>query len=174
VHKTAITSDEIDRCIAILAQLNSNTDEIFDIEKDQRTALIKAAGMFSRPDRDELSRRKKDGRLVAKRKKEKQDKTARKETGIRHAREASIFMAPKLLAFNDLANKEQLELETPRNCYVCKAPFTKMHHFYDTMCTDCGDFNYAKRFQTADVKGQIAIITGSRLKIGYHITFAFF
>ena len=168
--KTAITSDEIDRCIAILAQLNSNTDEIFDIEKDQRTALIKAAGMFSRPDRDELSRRKKDGRLVAKRKKEKQDKTARKETGIRHAREASIFIAPKLLAFNDLANKEQLELETPRNCYVCKTPFTKMHHFYDTMCTDCGDFNYAKRFQTADVKGQIAIITGSRLKIGYHIT----
>jgi hypothetical protein len=59
VLKTAITSDEIDRCISILAQLNSNTDEIFDIEKDQRTALIKAAGMFSRPDRDELSRRKK-------------------------------------------------------------------------------------------------------------------
>jgi hypothetical protein len=168
VLKTAITSDEIDRCISILAQLNSNTDEIFDIEKDQRTALIKAAGMFSRPDRDELSRRKKDGRL-SKRKKEKQDKTARKETGIRHAREASIFMAPKLLAFNDLANKEQLELETARN-YTYKTPFTKMHHFYDTMCTDCGDFNYAKRFQTADVKGQIAIITGSRLKIGYHIT----
>jgi hypothetical protein len=58
VLKTAITTDEIDRCISILAQLNSNTDEIFDIEKDQRTALIKAAGMFSRPDRDELSRRK--------------------------------------------------------------------------------------------------------------------
>jgi hypothetical protein len=38
-------------------------------------------------------------------------------------------MAPKLLAFNDLANKEQLELETARNCYVCKTPFTKMHHF---------------------------------------------
>ena len=38
------------------------------------------------------------------------------------------------------------------------------------MCSDCGDFNYAKRFQTADVKGQIAVITGSRLKIGYHIT----
>ena len=170
VLKTAITSDEIDRCISILARLNSNTDEIFDIEKDQRTALIKAAGMFSRPDRDELSRRKKDGRLVAKRKKEKQDKTARKETGIRHAREASVFMAPKLLAYNDLANKEQLVLETPRNCYVCKTPFTKMHHFYDSMCADCGDFNYAKRFQSADVRGQIAIITGSRLKIGYHIT----
>ena len=166
----AITSDEIDKCIAILAQLNLDTNQIFDIEKAQRTALIKAAGQFSRPDRDELARRKKDGKLVAKRKKEKQDKTARKATGIRHAREASVFVAPKLMAPDALINKEQLELETPRNCYVCKTSFTKMHHFYDTMCTDCGDFNYIKRFQTANVKGQIAVITGSRLKIGYHIT----
>jgi hypothetical protein len=36
VLKTAITSDEIDRCISILAQLNSNTDEIFDIETKER------------------------------------------------------------------------------------------------------------------------------------------
>ena len=165
-----ISSEEINRCIAILAQLNTNTDQIFDIPKEQRIALIKEAGMFSRPDRGEFSRRIKDGLQAAKRKKEKKDKTARKETGIRHAREASIFVAPKLLAYTDLVHKEQLELETPRNCYVCKTEFTKMHHFYDTMCTDCGDFNYAKRFQTADVKGQIAIITGSRLKIGYHIT----
>ena len=169
-NKSAITSEEIDKCIAILAQLVNDTDQIFDIQKDQRTALIKVAGMFSRPDRDEFSRRIKDGKLAAKRKMEKRDKTARKETGIRHAREASVFVAPKLLALNDLVHKEQLELETPRNCYVCKTEFTKMHHFYDTMCTDCGDFNYAKRFQTADVKGQIAVITGSRLKIGYHIT----
>jgi tRNA U54 and U55 pseudouridine synthase Pus10 len=51
-------------------------------------------------------------------------------------------MAPKLLAAAELENKETLELETPRQCYVCKTDFTKMHHFYDTMCTDCGDFNY--------------------------------
>ena len=170
IEERTITAQEIDRCIAILSQLNTDTDQIFDIPKEQRTALIKAAGQFSRPDREELSRRKKDGKAVAKRKQEKRDRTARKETGIRHAREASVFVAPKLLAYNDLANKEQLELETPRNCYVCKTPFTKIHHFYDTMCTNCGDFNYAKRFQTADLTGQIAVMTGTRLKIGYHIT----
>jgi hypothetical protein len=71
VLKTAITSDEIDRCISILAQLNSIL--IFDIEKDQRTALIKAAGMFSRPDRDELSDEKR--RKTSKRKKKKKSKT---------------------------------------------------------------------------------------------------
>ena len=170
IATTSLSTEQIEQCIALLTQLNTNTDQIFDIPKDQRTALIKAAGQFSRPDRDELLRRKKDGRLVAKRKKEKQDKTARKVTGIRSAREASVFVAPKLLALTDLAHKEQIELETPRNCYVCKTSFTKMHHFYDTMCGDCGDFNYAKRFQTADVSGQIAVVTGSRLKIGYHIT----
>jgi hypothetical protein len=31
-------------------------------------------------------------------------------------------------------------------------------------CAQNGDFNYAKQFQTADVKGQVAVITGSRLK----------
>ena len=38
------------------------------------------------------------------------------------------------------------------------------------MCESCGDFNYAKRFQTADLTNQVAVVTGSRLKIGYHIT----
>ena len=170
IDERVITSDEINRCIAILSQLNTDTDQIFDIPKEQRTALIKAAGQFSRPDRDELTRRKKDGVKANKRKMEKRDRTARKETGIRFARESAVFMAPKLLAAAELENKETLELETPRQCYVCKIDFTKMHHFYDTMCTDCGDYNYAKRFQTADVKGQVAVITGSRLKIGYHIT----
>jgi hypothetical protein len=65
------------------------------------------------------------------------------------------------LAFNDLANKEQLELERLETVTYVKPHLLKCTTI---LCTDCGDFNYAKRFQTADVKGQIAIITGSRLK----------
>ena len=95
-NKSAITSEDIDQCIAILAQLNADTDQIFDIPKEQRTELLKAAGQFSRPNRDELAKRKKGGKAVAKRKQEKKDRTARKETGIRYAREASVFVAPKL------------------------------------------------------------------------------
>jgi hypothetical protein len=29
--------------------------------------------------------------------------------------------------------------------------------FYDSMCADCGDFNYAKAFQT-DVKGKLPLL----------------
>jgi NAD(P)-dependent dehydrogenase (short-subunit alcohol dehydrogenase family) len=165
-----ITPEEIDKCIAILGQLVAHTDQIFNIPIEQRTNLIKVTGQFSRPNRDEFSRRKKDAQKANKRKQDKMDRVARKETGIRNAREAHIFTAPKLLQATDLVNKEQQELEIARNCYVCKTSFNKLHHFYDTMCNECGDFNYAKRFQTANVKGQVAVITGSRLKIGYHIT----
>ena len=38
------------------------------------------------------------------------------------------------------------------------------------MCKECGDLNYLKRFQRTDLTGQVALITGSRLKIGYHAT----
>jgi NAD(P)-dependent dehydrogenase (short-subunit alcohol dehydrogenase family) len=49
---------------------------------------------------------------------------------------------------------------------VCKAEYREVHHFYDAMCVACGDFNYAKRFQTGDLRGTVALITGARLKIG--------
>jgi NAD(P)-dependent dehydrogenase (short-subunit alcohol dehydrogenase family) len=38
------------------------------------------------------------------------------------------------------------------------------------MCESCGDLNYEKRFQTANLRGHVALMTGSRLKIGYHVT----
>ncbi|WP_298504906.1 SDR family oxidoreductase [uncultured Maribacter sp.] len=165
-----VSAAEIDKCISILEHLVTNTDEIFEIPKEKRTALLMASGKLSRPNRDEFSRRKKDAKKAQKRKQAAKDRNARKVTGIRSAREAVVFVAPKLLPQAELKDKELQELESPRNCYVCKTLFTQLHHFYDTMCTECGDFNYAKRFQTTDLTGQIAVITGSRLKIGYHIT----
>ncbi|WP_437625874.1 SDR family NAD(P)-dependent oxidoreductase [Sorangium sp. So ce1151] len=59
------------------------------------------------------------------------------------------------------------ELAKPRKCYVCKAEFRKVHFFYDAMCGPCGDFNFAKRSQTAPLGGRVALVTGARVKIGY-------
>ncbi|NQY66291.1 MAG: SDR family oxidoreductase [Flavobacteriales bacterium] len=165
-----LTAEEIAECISILEALNADTDQIFEIPKSTRVELLKAAGKLSRPDRDEFSRRKKDAKKAQKRKMMARDKYARNTTGIRSARDASIFVAPLMLQNKETESKEKAVLESPRNCYVCKAVFNTLHHFYDTMCTECGDFNYAKRFQTAELKGQVALVTGSRLKIGYHIT----
>ena len=163
-----LSIQEIEQCISILERLNGDAGQLFELPEDQRVHLMKAAGLLSRPNRDKFLQRRKDAKKAAKRKMIERDKHSRRETGIRSAREAIVFEAPLLLEAPK--NKDERELESPRNCYVCKTVYTKMHHFYDTMCPDCGDFNYAKRFQTTDLTDQVAVVTGSRLKIGYHIT----
>ena len=62
---------------------------------------------------------------------------------------------------------ESPRLSSPRTCYVCKARCERLHFFYDQMCGTCGDFNFAKRSQTADLRGRVAVISGARVKIGY-------
>jgi NAD(P)-dependent dehydrogenase (short-subunit alcohol dehydrogenase family) len=164
-----LENKDIALCIATIQSLLDNTDQLFELPEEQRVELFKVAGALTRPDRDEFQRRRKDAKKAAKRKQVEADKHARKSTGIRTARENIIFEAPKLLAAAKLS-EDTPELESARNCYVCKTMFTKLHHFYDTMCTECGNLNYAKRFQLTDLTDQVAVITGSRLKIGYHIT----
>ena len=165
-----LTPEQIDQCIALLESINTNTDQIWEMPEDKKRALMKAAGKLSRPDREEYQRRRKNAKKAAKRKQIERDKHARKETGIRSAREASIFVAPTMIDLTGVNTDKELELSSPRNCYVCKTMYNRLHHFYDSMCKECGDFNYAKRFQKAEMKGQVALVTGSRLKIGYHIT----
>ncbi|MEP2024291.1 MAG: SDR family oxidoreductase [Reichenbachiella sp.] len=164
------SEDQISQCIAILDSLNEDTNRIFDIPKDQRLALLIAAGKLSRPDKEELLKRKKGARKLEKKRTQLKDKVARNSTGIRSARDASVFVAPTMIALTGDESEKEIPLESPRTCYVCKNEFNRLHHFYDTMCKACGDFNYSKRFQTADMTDQVAIVTGSRLKIGYHIT----
>lgn len=165
-----LTEAQIDECIKVLETLNTDTDQIFDIPKDKRLSLIMSAGLLSRPSREEFLRRKKHAKKAAKRKIAEKDKQSRNRTGIRSAREATVFVAPKMIALTGDELEKEVELASPRECYVCKEKYNRLHHFYDTMCKSCGDFNYAKRFQTSDLTRQVALVTGSRLKIGYQIT----
>jgi NAD(P)-dependent dehydrogenase (short-subunit alcohol dehydrogenase family) len=165
-----LSKDQIDQCISILETINKDTNQLFALSEEQRIELLTQAGRLSRPQRDEFKKRKKDAKKAAKRKAAEKNKHARNNTGIRSAREASVFVAPKMIALEAKTLQADGDTVDPRNCYVCKELFSTLHHFYDTMCKSCGDFNYAKRFQTADLTGQVALVTGSRLKIGYHIT----
>lgn len=61
------------------------------------------------------------------------------------------------------------KLVSPQQCYVCKVAYDGVHHFYDRMCCKCADSNFAKRSQSADLRGKRAIVTGGRIKIGFEI-----
>ncbi len=60
-------------------------------------------------------------------------------------------------------------LYKPKKCYICKAHFVDVHHFYHRLCPDCAAQNYAYRQQSTDLTGRVALVTGGRIKIGFEI-----
>jgi NAD(P)-dependent dehydrogenase (short-subunit alcohol dehydrogenase family) len=169
--KTDFSPDEIETALKVLKSFAQRSEQLTLLTHEQRVTMFKAAGFISRPDREEAKKRDKDVKKLRKQKEKEANRNARRLTGIRSAREVPVFSAPEMLTFTEQLEKEEMnEYATPHDCYVCRAKFTKVHHFYDTMCPQCASLNYSKRFQTADLTGQVALITGSRLKIGYHST----
>ncbi len=161
----------LEKCIPILEKVADQSEFLALLPEGQRIALITAAGKISRPDKKEIKKRNRDRKQQKRLAIVEKERRLRAGTGIRRAREDAVFIAPQQICGPEPEVEETTQtLETPRNCYVCKAEFTKLHHFYDTMCPECAQFNYQKRFQTASLKGQVALITGSRLKIGYQAT----
>jgi NAD(P)-dependent dehydrogenase (short-subunit alcohol dehydrogenase family) len=162
-------SADIDKCIQTLENLVCNQEQLATLTPAQRADIFKFAGLLSRPDKTEIRLRNKKKTQWVQQQKKSLEKAAKAQTGIRKARTDAIFKAPEqLLEAQKPASRPQLD--TPRNCYVCKAEFTKLHHFYDSLCHPCAELNYFKRFQKADLTNQVAVITGSRLKIGYQAT----
>ena len=72
-------------------------------------------------------------------------------------RQAAVF-TPLWLEPPKPEQRDRPRLNQERDCYVCKQPFTTVHRFYDSMCEACGDFNYAKRTQTADLRGTLVAV----------------
>jgi NAD(P)-dependent dehydrogenase (short-subunit alcohol dehydrogenase family) len=162
------SKEEIQQCINLLEDLVMDSVELAHLSKEQRIAILKAAGEISRPDRDEIRKRKRDRTRLEKQRVDEHERKIRRATGIREAREKAVFTPPKaILHAQPKEAFQELELINPRACYICKSLFTKVHFFYDAMCPTCAEFNYAKRFQRASLDGQVALITGARLKIGY-------
>ncbi len=160
-----MTENDVQKCIEILEKFVGDSSQIAELSEEQRIALLAAAGRLSRPHKTEISIRNKKIIKVRNKKLAALDRQARAETGIREARQAQVFEAPTLKQIGERSSRG--ELRSPRNCYVCKAEFTRLHFFYDSMCEPCADLNYAKRFQRTDLTNQVALITGARLKIGY-------
>ncbi|MBK7892289.1 MAG: SDR family oxidoreductase [Bdellovibrionales bacterium] len=166
-----LDGDSVKQAISLLSDLVNDPIRFAELDENDRIELMRVAGRLSRPTRDELKIRTREYTRLKKKQIVLADRAARAKTGIREARLTPVFVAPERQPEKLAGNVEHdQELKSARNCYVCKAEFTKLHFFYDSMCPSCAQLNYEKRFQTAPMHGQVAIITGSRLKIGYQAT----
>ena len=157
----------------ILESVVSDRGLLGALSVEERTRLLSAAGDVYNPD---LVQRRLWGKSVRRREKAaklERDESALAETGIRVLREKPVYTTPNVVPPDGFEQAEVddepefRELIEPQHCYVCKERYAEIHPFYDQLCSACGDFNYGKRTETADLTGRVALLTGGRVKIGY-------
>jgi NAD(P)-dependent dehydrogenase (short-subunit alcohol dehydrogenase family) len=160
--------DELRRAREVLEAVVSDRSLLAQLPHEERTALLAAAGRAVHPETEQKRRLVKALRARRRRQLEARDRAVLARTGIRAARESAVFLPPpRLLTVPTPPAGAPREVESPRSCYVCKAAYRSVHAFYDALCPECAELNYEKRFQTADLEGRVALVTGARVKIGY-------
>ncbi|WCO65692.1 SDR family oxidoreductase [Iamia majanohamensis] len=162
--------------LEVLEDLVADREPLGLLTDDERIRLLAAAGDVFSPDVEQRRQRTK-----ARRRQEKADRARRQAevldaTGIRTLRARPVFTTPNVFppahevepaADEDEARAGHRRVEDERHCYVCKDHYTVVHHFYDQLCPPCAARNHAKRTETADLSGRVALLTGGRVKIGY-------
>jgi hypothetical protein len=136
--------------------------------------LQQAVNRYHHPDPLDHRKRRRAAKRERKAEKNQREEAVLDATGIRSLRAKPVFTTPNvfppegfLAQDSDDGIPEQREAIEPQHCYVCKRKYSCIHHFYDQLCPECAEFNFAKRGESADLTGRVALLTGGRVKIGY-------
>jgi NAD(P)-dependent dehydrogenase (short-subunit alcohol dehydrogenase family) len=157
----------------LLSLVADNRTLLMELSEAERMKLIQAAGAIYCPDVKMRRRLVKASARKRKADKISRDQSKLNETGIRKLRREKVFTSPNILPpqnFQQLEvtdNPDFREVVDPQNCYICKKDYSRIHHFYDQLCPECGELNFFKRTESADLRGRVALLTGGRVKIGY-------
>lgn len=162
-----LSDDDVRTCVRVLRAIEADRSHLTRLTREQRRELLTLAGLVAKPERHDLVKMAKAFRRAEREARKEQDRRAIEQAGLRVQRRAEVYAPLWLEPPKPEDLEERPELNKERACYVCKKPFVKVHRYYDSMCEECGDFNYAKREQTADLGGRYALVTGARVKIGF-------
>jgi NAD(P)-dependent dehydrogenase (short-subunit alcohol dehydrogenase family) len=164
---TLLSDDDLRACARALRAIEADRSHLTRLNQEQRRELLMLAGLIAKPEGHELVKMRKAFRRAEREITKQHDRKVLETAGLRVQRHSPVYaplwVEPPRIEGVD----ERPELHRELTCYVCKQPFVKMHRYYDSLCDACGDFNYAKREQTADLTGHYALVTGARVKIGF-------
>jgi NAD(P)-dependent dehydrogenase (short-subunit alcohol dehydrogenase family) len=166
--RPALPAADIRTCIEVLRAIEADRAQLTHLSQELRRELLTLAGLVAKPERHDLVKMAKAFRRADRAAARERDRKVIRQTGLRLQRRAARYTPlwlPEPQANDDSA--EPPALGQALNCYVCKQSFTQPHRYYDSLCRECGDFNYGKREQTADLAGHYALVTGARVKIGF-------
>jgi NAD(P)-dependent dehydrogenase (short-subunit alcohol dehydrogenase family) len=164
---TTLTDEEVRTCVRVLRLIEADRSHLTSLSQERRRELLMLAGLVTKPDRRDVSRMLKGFRRAKRQMSQQHDRNIIERAGLRMQRRSKVYAPLWLERPKPETESAHPEFHQKRNCYVCKRSFAKMHRYYDSMCEECGEFNYAKREQTANLEGHYALITGARVKIGF-------
>jgi NAD(P)-dependent dehydrogenase (short-subunit alcohol dehydrogenase family) len=158
--------------IELLESIASDRALLAEATHEEQKRLVRAAGEVFEPDLAARRRLVRANRKLDRAEKTRREESALGETGIRRMRREKVFNTPNVFppsgfeqaTIDDPEFRDAIE---PQHCYVCKGPYTSIHHFYDQLCPECAELNWFKRAELADLRGRVALLTGGRVKIGY-------
>ena len=163
-----LSEEAAERAIALLERVVADRGCLADLDPETIRRLLMAAGRASRPTKGEqrtlhreYRRRRRDARRA-------KDSALLSRTEIRTKRRDAVFVTPDAHERRAAPDVDTWpKLIEPRCCYICKSEYDRLHSFYDQLCPGCAIFNYEKRYQSADLSGRVALLTGGRVKIGF-------
>jgi NAD(P)-dependent dehydrogenase (short-subunit alcohol dehydrogenase family) len=161
-----LTDEDVRACVRVLRAIEADRSHLTRLTQDQRRELLTLAGLVAKPERHDLVKMAKAFRRAEREAAKDHDRRVLATAGLRIQRRSAVY-APLRLEPPTPDGLDRPDLRQERACYVCKKPFAKVHRYYDSMCDACGEFNWAKREQTADLAGHYALVTGARVKIGF-------
>lgn len=175
-----LSTDELLRLADHLQQIAEDRSLLAELDDEGRKRFLRYASQVALPDRSARRQLRKEShrRNQAETNRDRAaDEQLLAETGIRRQyslRELKKAEPPAPLvevsidteATSDADSGPRLKIE--RACYTCKKKYREVHHFYDSLCPECAELNWTKRNQTCDLTGRYALVTGGRVKIGYH------
>ena len=161
-----------------LESIANGQTRLDDVDPEFRKTFHRAIARVHNPDIGELRRLAKAAERERSLARARRLDDSLHETGIRALRRKPVFSTPNIFVPRTIDprrleppvhvpdDRDPQEPE-PHHCYICKKHYSEVHHFYDQICPPCAEFNYAKRFELADLTGRVALLTGGRVKIGY-------
>lgn len=167
------TTASLHAALDLLEAIVGDRSLLDELTGPERVRFINAAGAVFSPDVEDRRQLVKARRRQEKLDKRQRDEERLTQTGIRRARSKPVFATPNVFVPEDFS-QETVDDEVlaagvgaEQHCYVCKQHYTEVHHFYDQLCPSCATVNFAKRSETANLAGRVALLTGGRVKIGY-------
>jgi len=188
-----LTPAELDTLLRLLERVVADRAVLAGATAEQRMAVHQLADLMANPNPQQRRRLRKAREAQLNQLRRAGDQALRGTTGIQLGRKAAVFETPlpplppagadctgwwpPALPSEGAPTPPAAQapdpatagpaLSEPRKCYICKAPFSRLHRFYDQLCHPCGDENLARRTATVDLRGRVALVTGARVKIGY-------